>query len=62
MNSNNLIFKNNIKIKSHQLDFKKLSKKFDKIYLEIEADIKRKNRTLKKKRNKFLVYLENLYG
>jgi len=46
VNSNNLIFKNNIKIKSHQLDFKKLSKKFDKIYLEIEADIKRKNRTL----------------
>lgn len=47
MINNNLIFKNNIQIKkSHKEDYKKLSKKFDKIYLDIKSEIKNKNRTL----------------
>lgn len=40
------IFKNNNKIKSHKSGYKKLSKKFDKIYLDLKSDIKSKNRTL----------------
>ena len=46
MISNNLTFKNNIQIKSHKVDFKKLSKKFDKIYLDLKSEIKRTNKTL----------------
>ncbi len=46
MINNNLIFRNSIKIKSHKADYKKLSKKFDKIYFDLKSDIKKKNRTL----------------
>ena len=47
MINNNLIFKNNIQIKkSRKGEYKKLSKNFDKIYLDIKSDIKNKNRTL----------------
>ena len=47
MINNNLIFKNSIQIKkSHNVDYKKLSKKFDKIYLDIKSDVKKENRTL----------------
>ena len=46
MISNNLTFKNIIQIKSHKVDFKKLSKKFDKIYLDLKSEIKRTNKTL----------------
>ena len=46
MINRNLIFKNNNQIKSYKVGYKKLSKKFDKIYLGLKSDIKRKNRTL----------------
>ena len=46
MINNNLIFRNSIQIKSHKADYKKLSKKFEKIYLDLKSDIKKKNRTL----------------
>lgn len=46
MINNNLIFRNIIQIKSHKADYKKLSKKFEKIYLDLKSDIKKKNRTL----------------
>ncbi len=46
MINNNLTFKNSININRHKVSFKKLSKKFDKIYLDLKSDIKRKNKTL----------------
>ena len=46
MINRNLIFKNNNQIQSHKAGYKKLSKKFDKIYLGLKSDIKSKNRTL----------------
>ena len=63
MINNNLTFKNSININRHKVSFKKLSKKFDKIYLDLKSDIKRKNKTLnvldKKMHDDFISYKPN---
>ena len=47
MKNQNLIFKDNIQLKNHKdSSTKYLSKKFDKIFLEIKTDVKKKKKTL----------------